>query len=115
MTSIHDKITNNLERIVRDSDEKGKNVEYGYNTRVIGEVDFYMVANDILFLFEVKSNNKKETTYLHALEQLDRAAKNSYRFVKSPFSKIQKYFVTRKGLRNKCIPDVKYVGDYNVN
>jgi len=112
VVSIHDRITGNLECIVRQSEESGRNVEYGHDTHIIGEVDYYMVANNILFLFETKSNYK-DTSFKKAVNQLDRAAKNAHLFVNTPYIRIQKYFVTKQGPRN-LKPHLIYIGGYNV-
>jgi hypothetical protein len=112
VVATHERITDNLECIVRDSVESGRNVEYGNNTHVIGEVDYYMVANNILFLFETKSNNS-EHLYSKAVKQLDRAARHAHMFVSSPYYRVQKFHVTKQGKKNLKVW-LTYVGGYDV-
>lgn len=75
MTSKHDRITNSLEELVRDAPISGKNVEYGDDTHVYGEIDFFMYRQGHLWLFEVKSNPSNIHLYNKAVKQMDRAMK----------------------------------------
>ena len=91
-------------------------VEYGYDNKVIGEIDYYFFSGRVLHLFEVKSNYKHHHRD-KALVQLARAVKNKRRSFIDHFrdkygfkpGKVNKYYVTREG-KYKFNPVVEYVG-----
>ena len=95
MVSKHDKLIDILAQDTRDCIFKWKNTEYGYDHKVLGEVDYMMLHKDILSLFEVKSS---ANPFLErkARGQLNRAEKYIPDILRDEghyINKVQKFYV----------------------
>ena len=109
--SVHDGITRDLEKHIKNYDEKGSNTEYGNGRCIVGEIDFYFYRDRVLHLFETKCtyNNKN---YEKAAGQLLRAIKNTnikfHKYMGYEPRRIRSYFVSKNKKKDKLI--VKYLG-----
>lgn len=117
--NCHDRIIGNLERIVRKTTIKGRNEEYGTDSRIVGEIDYFMYNKDVLFIFEIKSNYKHELRD-KAIVQLNRAMNNPIKTFLKHFEekygiipdKVRNFYVTRTG-KGRFQPVLEYINGLN--
>ncbi len=93
-----------LERSLRqDVDIRGTNLEYGKQSKVIGEIDYYMyrkgAVENVLWIFEYKSSHRSKLRG-KAIGQLHRAKKRFVPYFKQMYGvkvdRVHLYYVAPK-------------------